>query len=81
MRYTKEIKIGGGFANVYKAVDWQTLTYVAMKELQQAVHCLQKTLEAYRGLDRTAEWNKYLAGLIVKHARKSSLHPQLEALQ
>ena len=34
MRYTKEIKVGGGgFANVYKTADWQTMTYVAMKEL------------------------------------------------
>lgn len=34
MRYTKDFKVGGGgFANVYKAADWQTMTYVAMKEL------------------------------------------------
>lgn len=34
MRYTKEIKVGGGgFANVFKAADWQTMHYVAMKEL------------------------------------------------
>jgi serine/threonine protein kinase len=35
MRYAKEIKIGGGgFADVYKAVDWNAMKYVAVKELR-----------------------------------------------
>lgn len=35
MRYVREIKVGGGgFANVYKAIDWREFKTVAMKELR-----------------------------------------------
>lgn len=46
-----------------------------------AVRWLEKAGKAYRTMKKEKEWQEYLNGLIQKHARKSSLRPQLEALR
>jgi uncharacterized Zn finger protein len=51
------------------------------KYYHHAARWLAKARQAYRASDRATEWSKYLEGLIGKHARKSSLRPQLEALR
>jgi uncharacterized Zn finger protein len=51
------------------------------KYYHHAARWLGKARQAYLVSDREREWKKYLEGLIEKHARKSSLRPQLEALR
>lgn len=51
------------------------------KYYHHAARWLGKSRQAYLVSDRECEWKKYLEGLIEKHARKSSLRPQLEALR
>lgn len=51
------------------------------KYYHHAARWLAKARQAYRASDRATEWSKYLEGLIGKHARKTSLRPQLEALR
>jgi uncharacterized Zn finger protein len=51
------------------------------KYYHHAARWLARARQAYQASDRATEWSKYLEGLIGKHARKSSLRPQLEALR
>jgi uncharacterized Zn finger protein len=46
-----------------------------------AIRWLEKASQAYARAGQSQEWRSYLAGLISKHARKSSLRPQLEGLR
>jgi uncharacterized Zn finger protein len=46
-----------------------------------AVRWLEKASQAYAAAKRGQEWRSYLEDLISKHARKSSLRPQLERLR
>jgi len=46
-----------------------------------AIRWLERARAAYRLADREQEWRRYLAELIVQHARKYKLRPMLEGLQ
>lgn len=46
-----------------------------------AIRWLEKARQAYQGSGQAQEWRSYLENLIVKHARKHSLRPQLEKLR
>ena len=46
-----------------------------------AVRWLEQAGQTYVGAGRSQEWRSYLEELISKHARKSSLRPQLEGLR
>jgi len=46
-----------------------------------AVRWLKRARAAYRIADREEEWHRYLADLMVRHARKHKLRPMLEGLR
>ncbi|MGD9101034.1 MAG: SWIM zinc finger family protein [Anaerolineae bacterium] len=51
------------------------------KYYHHAVNWLGRARQAYLAAGRVDQWRTYLEGLIVKHARKYSLRPKLEALR
>ena len=51
------------------------------KYYHHAVNWLGKARRAYLAAGRDEQWSAYLEGLIVKHKRKYSLRPQLEAMR
>lgn len=46
-----------------------------------AIRWLEKASRAYQVMNRQADWDTYMIGLVQKHARKTSLRPQLEQLR
>ncbi|MFQ5819992.1 MAG: SWIM zinc finger domain-containing protein [Candidatus Heimdallarchaeota archaeon] len=51
------------------------------EKYHHAVNWLKKARAAYLAVDRQAEWEKYLADLLVRHKRRYKLVPMLRELQ